>query len=80
MTPQELIKELDSCFSQFDNIAERYQLEKLKIIGDSYMCASGLNTKNKGKIKMFFIDRLKKEYSKDEEGHVPNSKLFQIFT
>jgi hypothetical protein len=31
-------------------------------------------------LKMFFIDRLKKEYSKDEEGHVPNSTLFQIFT
>lgn len=46
MTPQELIKELDSCFSQFDKIAERYKLEKLKTIGDSYMCAAGLYKRN----------------------------------
>lgn len=46
MTPQELIKELDSCFSQFDKIVERYKLEKLKTIGDSYMCAAGLYNKN----------------------------------
>jgi hypothetical protein len=39
-----------------------------------------IEAKNKGKIKMFFIDRLKKEYCKDEEGLVPNSKLFKIFT
>ncbi len=42
MSPQELIKELDGCFSQFDRITERYSLEKLKTIGDSYMCAGGL--------------------------------------
>ena len=42
MTPQELIKELDDCFSQFDRITERYNLEKLKTIGDSYMCAGGI--------------------------------------
>lgn len=46
MTPQELIKELDSCFSQFDKIAERFKMEKLKTIGDSYMCAAGLYNKN----------------------------------
>ena len=42
LTPQELIKELDDCFSQFDRITERYNLEKLKTIGDSYMCAGGI--------------------------------------
>ncbi|HRG75059.1 MAG TPA: adenylate/guanylate cyclase domain-containing protein [Leptospiraceae bacterium] len=42
LTPQELIKELDDCFSQFDHIIERNSLEKLKTIGDSYMCAGGL--------------------------------------
>ncbi|MBE7411851.1 MAG: cache domain-containing protein [Leptospiraceae bacterium] len=47
LTPRELIKELDGCFSQFDNITERYNLEKLKTIGDSYMCAGGLPKSNK---------------------------------
>lgn len=42
LSPQELIKELDGCFSQFDNITQRNNLEKLKTIGDAYMCAGGL--------------------------------------
>lgn len=42
MSPNELIKELDACFVQFDKITERHRLEKLKTIGDSYMCAGGI--------------------------------------
>jgi class 3 adenylate cyclase len=42
LPPQELIKELDACFTQFDNITDRYKLEKLKTIGDSYMAAGGI--------------------------------------
>lgn len=42
LTPNELVKELDACFVQFDKITERYGLEKLKTIGDSYMCAAGI--------------------------------------
>lgn len=44
--PEELIKELDGCFSQFDAIAGRNRLEKLKTIGDSFMCAGGLPEPN----------------------------------
>ena len=42
MNPHELIKELDKCFSKFDKVLEIYNLEKLKRIGDSYMCAGGI--------------------------------------
>lgn len=42
MTPEELVKELDLCFKGFDQIITRYGLEKIKTIGDSYMCAGGL--------------------------------------
>ncbi len=42
MLPDELVEELDGCFSQFDAVAERNHLEKLKTIGDAYMCAGGL--------------------------------------
>ncbi|MCB1307677.1 MAG: GAF domain-containing protein [Leptospiraceae bacterium] len=42
MLPHELISELDGLFSQFDEVIERNSLEKLKTIGDSYMCAGGL--------------------------------------
>ena len=42
LTPEELLSELDRCFSHFDQIVEQHQLEKLKTIGDAYMCAGGL--------------------------------------
>jgi class 3 adenylate cyclase len=42
MSPSQLIRELDGYFTQFDKTIERYHLEKLKTIGDSYMCAGGI--------------------------------------
>jgi|JI10StandDraft_1071094.scaffolds.fasta_scaffold07925_7 PAS domain S-box-containing protein len=47
MTPTELIDELDICFSYFDSLMDRFNLEKLKTIGDSYMCAGGIPIENK---------------------------------
>ena len=44
LTPQELVQELNKCFIAFDNIIEKYNLEKIKTIGDSYMCAGGIPT------------------------------------
>lgn len=44
MDPDHLVKELDDCFIAFDGIIEKYQLEKIKTIGDSYMCAGGIPT------------------------------------
>ncbi len=42
MKPSELVRELDFYFSEFDKIIEKHGLEKLKTIGDAYMCAGGL--------------------------------------
>ena len=42
MSPSDLIKELDICFSAFDFITAKYKLEKIKTIGDSYLCVGGL--------------------------------------
>jgi adenylate cyclase len=47
MTPSELVKEIDSCFSAFDNIIHKHGIEKIKTIGDAYMCAGGLPVVNK---------------------------------
>ncbi len=46
ISPRALIDELDCYFSFFDTVAEKYNLEKLKTIGDSYMCAGGIPTPN----------------------------------
>ncbi len=43
LSPQELVAELNECFMAFDDIIEKYRLEKIKTIGDSYMCAGGLS-------------------------------------
>jgi hypothetical protein len=43
--PRALIEELHRYFSVFDDISERHGLEKLKTIGDAYMCAGGLPEK-----------------------------------
>jgi adenylate cyclase len=47
LTPQELVDELDYCFSCFDQFIEAHNLEKLKTIGDSYMCVGGIPISNK---------------------------------
>lgn len=42
VSPEDLVKEIDLCYRKFDEITARYGLEKIKTIGDSYMCAGGL--------------------------------------
>jgi class 3 adenylate cyclase/Tfp pilus assembly protein PilF len=46
MSAGALIKELDYCFKKFDEITAKYKIEKIKTIGDSYMCAAGLPVEN----------------------------------
>ncbi len=41
-----LIQELDKYFSEFDKIVDKYNVEKIKTIGDAYMCAGGIPKKN----------------------------------
>jgi len=42
--PEELVEELDKCFKAFDHIIDQYEdVEKIKTIGDAYMCACGLS-------------------------------------
>ena len=38
----DLMTELDTCFNAFDRIIGEHGVEKIKTIGDSYMCAAGL--------------------------------------
>ncbi len=42
MSAQDLVSEIDACYRSFDEIVARYGLEKIKTIGDAYMCAGGL--------------------------------------
>ena len=42
LSPQEVVFELNTCFMAFDDIIEKHGLEKIKTIGDAYMCAGGV--------------------------------------
>lgn len=41
-SPIDLVEKLDEYFSAFDVIIDRLKLEKIKTIGDCYMCAGGI--------------------------------------
>jgi len=47
LTPEQLVFELDHCFCKFDEIISRYGIEKIKTIGDAYMCAGGIPIRNR---------------------------------
>jgi class 3 adenylate cyclase len=70
LTPQELVEELNQCFMAFDRIIDKHHLEKIKTIGDAYMCAGGIpaaNTTNPVEIVKAaleireFMDQLKRD-------------------
>jgi class 3 adenylate cyclase len=47
MNPEVLIDQLDHFFFHFDSVVEKYNIEKIKTIGDAYMCAGGIPEKNR---------------------------------
>lgn len=70
LTPEELVAEINHFYSEFDRIITRHGIEKIKTIGDSYMCAGGLPVTNNSHpfdvvsaaLEMVqFVDRNKKE-------------------
>ena len=46
LSPKDLVKDLNDCFSEFDKITSKHGVEKIKTIGDAYMAAGGLPTPN----------------------------------
>lgn len=45
-SPEALVEELHQCFSAFDNLIGKARVEKIKTVGDAYICASGLSDRN----------------------------------
>ena len=42
VTPEALVEDIDFLFKSFDKIIKGYAVEKIKTVGDAYICASGL--------------------------------------
>jgi class 3 adenylate cyclase len=51
LNASELVEELNYCFKAFDNICDKYNIEKIKTIGDSFMAAGGLPVLTKDSVK-----------------------------
>lgn len=47
LAPEELVQMINFCYAEFDRIVTRHNVEKIKTIGDSYMCVGGLPVANK---------------------------------
>ncbi len=43
LTPESLVRSVDYYFSKFDEVMEKHGLEKIKTMGDSYMCTGGIH-------------------------------------
>lgn len=52
-----------------------------EVVKDFFVCEyrGKIEAKNKGFIDMYFLLRLKPEFSKDEQGMVPNQKFFDLY-
>jgi class 3 adenylate cyclase len=48
LSPHDVVAELNDCFMAFDEIINIYKLEKIKTVGDAYMCAGGIPVENEG--------------------------------
>ena len=51
MTSEELVSEINACFKSFDEIIEKFGVEKIKTIGDAYMAAGGLPVPQEESVK-----------------------------
>jgi len=77
LSPAELVSEIHSCFKAFDDIITKNNIEKIKTIGDSYMCAGGLPVANKTnatdvvsaalEIQQFMRQHLQQRKNEDKE-------------
>ncbi len=46
LSPEQIVDKLNFFFQKFDEIAEKHNLEKIKTLGDGYMCAGGIPIEN----------------------------------
>ncbi|MFT3910736.1 MAG: adenylate/guanylate cyclase domain-containing protein [Ferruginibacter sp.] len=77
LSATELVQKIHHYYSEFDKIISRYGLEKIKTIGDSYMCAGGLpvpdnaNAEQIVKAAFDICDFMKREKLKGKAEHTP---------
>ena len=54
LSPQEVVDILNGLFSKFDDLTDKYGLEKIKTIGDAYMVAAGVPEEKTNHAQLMF--------------------------
>ena len=70
LDPEKLVSEIDRYFSFFDQVTTKYNLEKIKTIGDAYLCAGGLpheNNTHAGDVAMAALEI--QEFMQQQKSH-----------
>ncbi len=72
LEPEEIIQELSIFFAKFDEIIDQHFIEKIKTIGDAYMCVGGLPLRNKSNpidttLAGLEIQRFVKQYNEQRQ-------------
>jgi adenylate cyclase len=73
LRPTEVVNLLDHLFSHFDDLAERYGVEKIKTIGDAYMVAAGVPVPRSDHARvmaLLALDMRESMRSQDSVGHL----------
>ncbi|MFN3847791.1 MAG: adenylate/guanylate cyclase domain-containing protein [Spirosomataceae bacterium] len=81
MTPQTLVEEINVCFKAFDLIAEKYQVEKIKTIGDAYMAAGGIPVPSEDSLKNIVLAGLEMQafmIERAKENEKSNLPFFEM--
>ncbi|MEZ5403810.1 MAG: adenylate/guanylate cyclase domain-containing protein [Bryobacteraceae bacterium] len=78
LAAEELVNLLHDYFTAFDEIAERYGIEKLKTVGDSYMCVSGMPTRTPSHPVDMVLAGLEMIKAVEELGRRPGSPGWSI--
>jgi len=78
--PEKLVAEIHYYFSMFDQVMNKYNIEKIKTIGDSYMCAGGLpevNSTNPADVVMAALEIQEFMLQKKLEKEKANELFFE---
>ena len=76
---ESLVLKLDECFIKFDEIIERYKLEKIKTIGDAYMCAGGIPIENQENPLLILLAAIEiREFMKELKDRKKDEKYWEL--
>lgn len=72
LTPEELVHDLQSYFSRFDDAVNKYFVEKIKTMGDAFLCVGGIPMRNKSHpfdtvLVGLALQRIIREFGKERE-------------